>query len=95
MNMVGTPCSAVQRSAEAAVRVVSGSKPSPGNTMPLADATQVSTPSTMPKQWYSGTGMHSRSCSPSRIATAIARALFTTLVWVSVAPFGRPVVPLV
>ncbi len=25
-------------------------------------ATQASTASTMPKQWYSGTGMHSVSC---------------------------------
>ena len=33
-------------------------------------ATQASTPSTIPKQWYSGTGMQSLSRSLSRIALA-------------------------
>ena len=57
--------------------------------------TQASTASTMPKQWYSGTGMHSASCSLKRIAIAMKRALFTTLWCVSVAAKGQTGVPLV
>jgi hypothetical protein len=49
----------------------------------------------MPKQWYSGTGMHRRSCSVKRMASAMKRALLTMLWCVSVAPLGLPVVPLV
>ena len=37
--------------------------------------------------------MHSRSLAPSAIALAQERALLTILKWVSVAPFGEPVVP--
>ena len=47
----------------------------------------------MPKQWYSGTGMHSLSCSVSFIASPMKKPLFRMLWWVSVAPFGAPVVP--
>ena len=43
-----------------AFSVLSGSNPSAGNTIVAPLATQASTPSTMPKQWYSGTGMQSR-----------------------------------
>ena len=57
--------------------------------------TQASTASTMPKQWYSGTGMHSESASLKFIAWAMKCALLTMLWCVSVAPFGLPVVPLV
>ena len=49
----------------------------------------------MPKQWYSGTGMHSRSCAEKRMQRATAMALLTMLWCVSVAPLGAPVVPLV
>ena len=95
MNIVGTPCSAVQRSSDTAASVAPASKTSPGNTIAAPLATQASTASTMPKQWYSGTGMHSRSASLKRIAAATAIALLTMLWCVSVAPFGWPVVPLV
>ena len=53
--MVGTPCSAVQRSLARAFRVSSGSNASPGKTIVAPVATQARLPSTMPKQWYSGT----------------------------------------
>ena len=52
-------------------------------------------PSTMPKQWYSGTGMHRRSASVSFIASPMKKPLFRMLRCVSVAPLGKPVVPLV
>ncbi|MNU08176.1 hypothetical protein D3C72_2540990 [compost metagenome] len=39
--------------------------------------------------------MHSTSLEPRRIAIATKRPLLTTLWWVSVAPLGLPVVPLV
>ena len=57
---------AVQR--RAALRVTAsstlfGSKASPGKTIAAPCVTQPSTPMTMPKQWYSGTGMHRRSAS--------------------------------
>jgi hypothetical protein len=51
MNMVGTPCRAVQRSSLTAAIVAPGSNASPGNTMLAPVDTQASTPSTMPKQW--------------------------------------------
>ncbi len=50
-------------------------------------------PITMPKQWYSGTGMHRRSCSVRRMASPTKKPLFRMLRWVSVAPLGWPVVP--
>ena len=95
MNIVGTPCSAVQRCLANDSSVSAASKPSPGNTIVAPDVTQHSTPSTMPKQWYSGTGMHSLSSGASAIALAQKRALLTMLKCDSVAPFGAPVVPLV
>ena len=79
MNIVGTPCSAVHFSSDAAASVAAGSNTSPGNTIVAPVATQASTDSTMPKQWYSGTGMHSESRSEKRIACATKRALLTTL----------------
>ncbi len=48
---------------------------------------------TMPKQWYSGTGMHSRSSGVRRIASPTKKPLLRMLRWVSVAPLGKPVVP--
>ena len=95
MNIVGTPCSAVQPSSDTAASVAPASKISPGNTIAAPLDTQASTASTMPKQWYSGTGMQSLSASVKRIAAATAIALLTTLWCVSVAPLGWPVVPLV
>ena len=70
MNIVGTPCKAVQRWRATVASVCRGSKLSPGKTIVAPLATQAKTPSTMPKQWYSGTGMHRRSRSPSAIARA-------------------------
>ena len=95
MNIVGTPCSAVQRSSATALSAATGSNASPGNTIAAPVDTDASTASTMPKQWYSGTGMHSESSSEKSIAIAMKRPLLTTLWCVSVAPFGLPVVPLV
>ena len=95
MNIVGTPCSAVQRSSATACSVASGSKDFAREDHARAAVTQASTASTMPKQWYSGTGMHSESASLKFIARAMKCALLSTLWCVSVAPFGLPVVPLV
>ncbi|MDT4845857.1 hypothetical protein FQZ97_798580 [compost metagenome] len=56
---------------------------------------QARLPSTMPKQWYSGTGMHRRSAGVSFMHSPMKKPLFRILRWVSVAPLGKPVVPLV
>ena len=80
MNIVGTPCSAVQRSSLTAANVAPASNTSPGNTIARAGAhAGRAPPSTMPKQWYSGTGMHSESHSLNFIAIAMKRALLTML----------------
>ena len=50
MNIVGTPCSAVQRSSATAASVAAGSNDSPGNTIVAPVDTQASTDNTMPKQ---------------------------------------------
>ena len=50
MNMVGTPCSAVQRSSATVSKVANGSNPSPGNTMQAPWVTAARLPNTMPKQ---------------------------------------------
>ena len=50
MNMVGTPCSPVQRSASTASSAATGSKPSDGLTIAAPWVTQARLPSTMPKQ---------------------------------------------
>ena len=50
---------------------------------------------TMPKQWYRGTGVHTLSSGVSRIASPTKRPLLRMLRWLSVAPLGAPVVPLV
>ncbi|MDR8832123.1 hypothetical protein FEQ02_03183 [Burkholderia pseudomultivorans] len=50
MNIVGTPCSAVQRSSDTAASVATGSNASPGNTIAAPVDTHASTASTMPKQ---------------------------------------------
>ena len=57
--------------------------------------TQARLPSTMPKQWYSGTGMHNRSSGVRRMHSPMKKPLFRILRCVSVAPLGKPVVPLV
>src|SRR5881628_2070011 len=50
MNIVGTPCNAVQRSSATAASVAAGSNDSPGNTIVAPVDTQASTDKTMPKQ---------------------------------------------
>jgi hypothetical protein len=50
MNIVGTPCSAVQRSWATAASVATGSKTSPGKTIAAPTETQASVANTMPKQ---------------------------------------------
>ena len=93
LNIVGTPWTPVQRSEFNASSVSTGSNPSPGKTIVVPPTTQAKLPSTMPKQWYKGTGIHSLSFCVSCILSATKRALLTIFVWVSVAAFGTPVVP--
>ncbi|KGX18079.1 hypothetical protein X896_1995 [Burkholderia pseudomallei ABCPW 1] len=50
MNIVGTPCSAVQRSSDTAASVAPGSNAAPGNTIFAPADTHASTDSTIPKQ---------------------------------------------
>ncbi len=50
---------------------------------------------TIPKQWYSGTGTHTRSRSVYSSSWAMKWPLLRMLWWLSVAPLGKPVVPLV
>ena len=69
MNIVGTPCSTVQRSSATVCSVLSASKPSSGKTMVEPCVRQARLPSTMPKQWYSGTGIHKRSAGVSCMAS--------------------------
>ena len=95
MNIVGTPYTAVHRSSASASSVASGSKPAAGYTIVDPDAMQPRLPIPMPKQWYSGTGMQTRSIDVYPMFRAIAWALFKMLWCVSVAPLGLPVVPLV
>ena len=52
-------------------------------------------PMTMPKQWYSGTGMQTRSSAVRFCPAPTWAPLFKILKWVRVAPLGLPVVPLV
>ena len=63
MNIVGTPYSDVQRSVSTARNVASGSNAASGKTIVAPCVVQARLPSTMPKQWYSGTGMQTRSAS--------------------------------
>jgi hypothetical protein len=51
-------------------------------------------PRTSPKQWYNGTGIQSLSLGVNLIRSPDKKPLFKRLQWVSVAPFGKPVVPL-
>ena len=95
MNIVGTPCTAVQRSASIAVRTARGSKPAAEYTIVAPCTTQARFDITMPKQWYSGTGTQSRSASLNPVLRPTKYALLTRLRCDSVAPFGSPVVPLV
>ena len=50
MNIVGTPCSAVQRSLATVCSTASGSKPSPQSTLAALCVIAASTPRTIPKQ---------------------------------------------
>ena len=93
--MVGTPNSAVHCSSCTVSSTLSGSNASSGNTMVAPWLTQPRTPITIPKQWYSGTGMHKRSLSVNFIVSETKYPLFRILKWVRVAPLGNPVVPLV
>ena len=53
----------MQRSSAHARSVASGSNDSAGYTMQEPCAVEPRFPITIPKQWYSGTGMHTRSRS--------------------------------
>ncbi len=79
MNMVGTPCSAVQRSDSIDSSTAPGSNPADGNTIAAPCVAHNSVPSTMPKQWYIGTGIQSLSASEKPMISAAMCALFTML----------------
>ncbi len=64
MNIVGTPRSAVHRSWSTACNTFSASKLSTGTIVP-SWVTVLRVPSTQPKQWKNGTGMHTLSSGPS------------------------------
>ena len=70
MNMVGTPYRAVQRSLSTDAITSSGSNVS-SRTIVEPWLTQAITPRTHPKQWNSGTGMHTRSAGPRRWCSPI------------------------
>ena len=61
MNIVGTPCNAVQRSASTALSTSPASNPSLGNSIDAEWLTHANTPITIPNVWNSGTGMQSLS----------------------------------
>eukprot|EP00966_Prymnesium_polylepis_P264081 6100611-Prymnesium_polylepis.1 len=61
--------------------------------MAAETAMHASEPSTTPKQWYNGTGMHTRSSGPSTCARCIACPLLTNEWLVSATALGSPVVP--
>src|SRR5215210_267594 len=60
MNMVGTPSTAVHLSSCTACNTFSASKLSTGTIVP-SWVTVLSVPSTQPKQWKNGTGIHTLS----------------------------------
>jgi hypothetical protein len=95
MNMVGTPCSAVQRSACTVCSTASGSKPSPGRPWWRRGSGSPGCPSPC-----RSSGTAARGCTAGRapsgfIASPTKKPLLRMLWWVSVAPLGWPVVPLV
>ena len=92
MNIVGTPCSAVQRSLWTDASTFSGSKSS---TITMVDPCVMTeqTPSTHPKQWNNGTQISSRSAGVKCMQSPIVCPLFRMLWLVSMTPFGKPVVP--
>ena len=78
MNIVGTPCSAVQRSRCTDASTFSGSKSS---TITIVEPCVITeqTPSTQPKQWNSGTQISSRSAAVKCIRSPIVSPLFKIL----------------
>src|SRR5215208_4704192 len=92
MNIVGTPSTAVHLSLCTACKTFSASKLSTGTIVP-SWVTVLSVPSTQPKQWKKGTGIHTLSSGPSSMHSPMLKAFFTMFVWVSCTPFGKPVVP--
>ena len=63
------------------------------NTIVAPWFTQLITPSTQPKQWKSGTGMHTRSREERFWHAPIQKPSLPMLRCVSCTPFGKPVVP--
>ncbi len=55
--------------------------------------TQAITPSTQPKQWNSGTGMHTRSAAGEVLVGADPVAVVEDVVVGELTPLGNPVVP--
>ena len=53
------------------------------------------TPISMPAMWYSGATDSDTPSGPTPAALAVARVLNSALPKLSIAPLGRPVVPLV
>src|SRR5215208_3787623 len=92
MNIVGTPSTAVHLSSCTACKTFSASKLSTGTIVP-SWVTVLSVPSTHPKQWKKGTGIHTLSSGPSSMHSPMWKAFLTMFVWVSCTPLGNPVVP--
>jgi hypothetical protein len=63
MNIVGIPYRLVHRCRAHARSVAPGSNVSAGYTMHAPLQVHARLPTTIPKQWYSGTGMQTLSCS--------------------------------
>ena len=82
----------MDRSFCTAARTSSGSNAS-SITMVAPWVTAAITPSTHPKQWKSGTGRHTRSCSVKRCRSPMEKPLLRMLRCVSITPLGKPVVP--
>lgn len=70
----------------------SGSNPGAGKTIVDPSVTPPSTPITTTKQWYSGTGMHTRSLGEKRRPRPKKYPLMTMLRCDSVASLRSPVV---
>ena len=96
MNIVGTPCSAVQRSSATALNAATRIERLAGKHHRARRWTRTPAPPAPCRS--SGTAAPGCTANPGSeksIAIAMKRPLLTTLRCVSVAPFGLPVVPLV
>jgi len=94
INIVGTPAANHARSVSMSSSMRAGSNACIKVTVPLRESGP-STPSTQPPVWNIGMGLTLVDPSGAPMRSAQMVALFITFRWVSTAPFGKPVVPLV